>query len=269
MCSAFARRRRDNLFARDNGRTANPLLLPSSWPIRGCRLPLPLICILVGIAVLYFGERGVASIFGAEGQPASAFQAIEAFASATVHTVGSAAIVGTPQSSSQPAPIEQAAPAAATSVAASLSSSKSSTTASIVTVAPKMAQSWSDAPSPVTPALPQLSAVGANASKRSQPLRQPGRITIASSSFDWTGGSTVDDKWGTSANWAGGTLPSVGSDVDIHFKSQEKQADSTYNYGPYDDFHSIIFDSSLTQLSAPEKHIPAWDGYLRLDRQQQ
>src|SRR4051794_26337541 len=62
-----------------HGRSADPLLLSDMTPLRLRGIPLPLVCIALGVAVLYFGDRSVAAFFPS-GNESSGFGEISAAA---------------------------------------------------------------------------------------------------------------------------------------------------------------------------------------------
>ena len=86
------------------------------------------------------------------------------------------------------------------------------------------------------------------------PLRRAGALFIATAACllvcaaradnNWDGDGNTSN-WSNANNWFSNTAAPTGSGVDINFSFQNVQWDSTYDYGNFDDFHSIIFNSSL------------------------
>ena len=161
-------------------------------------LRLPIICIAVGIAVLYCSERSIASLFDSSSDTTSAFATVEAFATATFQSMWKSATGGNVETGTARA--TSSAPAASTPQARAVATQKALAAETItspalnnqsVMLGNSAATSSSDLTKPTATSLTVTSALPS----RISPILPD--ASIAGTGWKGTAGSN----WSTAANW--------------------------------------------------------------------
>lgn len=236
------------------GRAANPLLFTSRWAGRA-RLHVPIACIVVGIAVLYFGDRSIAAIFQSDAGAAHVFAAVEAFASTTLDSLRHAGV----RAAEAVSPSGGGSPASAirTEITSARPVSQTPMLSSSVTV---RNASGAEAATPVSssgflhvPTKNFRSELGGSggalvqvASTRQRSIRPVPQA--ASRSINWDGDNPIGN-FSYSDNWFGNVQPTWGSDADLHFtyRNNASQTSLYDDYNSWRDINDIFFDSTYGQ----------------------
>lgn len=223
------------------GRSANPHLLADTAPLRLRGIPLPLACILLGIAVLYFGDRSIAGLFPSSsdisgfGEIAAAAEMVQNWWSGTAAVSGSVSTRNATGSSSihsnQPTRTDAAASTSTTSTGARKD------TATSASLAPLPSESFTRTAS----AIP--SAGGVNVSSRPSPNAPVG------TGWKGTGGNSL---WSNPSNWDN-TGPAAGAN-DLFFGIAYNSAGGAGSTTAQNDIaswsgHKIVFESTASDHS--------------------
>ncbi len=225
--------------------------------IRGLRLPVT--CIVLGIAVLYFSERSIASLFVSDQPQPSGLAIIEALASPAVRNWWSGTTLATEDtSSSKPFPGD----VPPQPKASQLSTGQSNAVGKIVSGAPETksgvaantsSAAWLDRSSRSSPG-----AIGTTERGFSSGMIRPSaKVEVrpsgsapqaASRTINWDADNPIGN-FSLNNNWFGDVQPTWGSDADLHFtyRNNSSQTSLYDDYNSWRDINDIFFDSTYGQ----------------------